>query len=390
MNPLPKRLHSIDVFRAITMLFMIFVNDVSSVKNIPAWIDHVDANADGLGFADTVFPAFLFIVGLSLPFAIKNRMKKGEPFSKISEYIITRSLALLVMGFFHVNGENYNAAAVLPKSVWTILSTIGFFMIWLDYSATIAKAKKYSLVGCGILLLALMAFLFKGGDPTAPHGMQTAWWGILGIIGWAYLVCAIIFLLTKGNLYMLLGCLAVFILINVTTHLELIDFQLLVIGDASSVTLVMTGIAIAGTYEKMAGKGKDALLWFVLISSVVVFILAGFFIRPLAGGISKIHATPAWVFICAGISIFIFGMLIWLIDIKDKRNWFHSIRPGGTSTLTCYLLPYFLYSIFSLIHFNYPAFLNQGIGGLIRSFAIAFLVIGLVGIMEKYRLRLKI
>ena len=142
MNPLPKRLHSIDVFRAITMLFMIFVNDVSSVKNIPAWIDHVDANADGLGFADTVFPAFLFIVGLSLPFAIKNRMKKGEPFSKISEYIITRSLALLVMGFFHVNGENYNAAAVLPKSVWTILSTIGFFMIWLDYSATIAKAKK--------------------------------------------------------------------------------------------------------------------------------------------------------------------------------------------------------------------------------------------------------
>jgi len=82
MNPLPKRLHSIDIFRAITMLFMIFVNDVSSVKNIPAWIDHVDANADGLGFADTVFPAFIFIVGLSLPFAIKNRLKKDEPFSK--------------------------------------------------------------------------------------------------------------------------------------------------------------------------------------------------------------------------------------------------------------------------------------------------------------------
>lgn len=390
MNPLPKRLHSIDVFRAITMLLMIFVNDVSSVQQIPAWIDHVDAAADGLGFADTVFPAFLFIVGLSLPFAIKNRMKKEEPFSKIALYIITRSLALLVMGFFHVNGENYPAAAALPKSVWTILTTVGFFLIWADYPATIAKAKKYSLITTGILLLALMAFLFNGGDPAAPQGMQPHWWGILGIIGWAYLVCAVVFLLTKGNLSMLLSCLAVFILINVTTHLGLINFQLLVIGDASSLTLVMTGISVAGIYEKMAGKGKDANLWSLLTLSAAGFIVAGFLIRPFAGGISKIQATPAWVFICAGISIFIFEILIWLIDIKDKKKWFHAIRPGGTSTLTCYLVPYFLYSIFSLVHFKYPAFLNEGIGGLIRSLAIAFLVIGVVGIMERYRLRLKI
>ena len=53
---LPSRLFSIDVFRAITMFFMIFVNDVSGVKNIPAWIEHVSATADGLGFADTIFP----------------------------------------------------------------------------------------------------------------------------------------------------------------------------------------------------------------------------------------------------------------------------------------------------------------------------------------------
>jgi len=153
------------------------------------------------------------------------------------------------MGFFHVNGENYSAAAVLPKSVWTILITIGFFLIWLDYPTTIPQVKKYSLIIGGILLLALMAFLFKGGDTASPHWMQPEWWGILGIIGRAYLVCATIFLLTKGNLSMLLVSLAVFILINVTKHLGLIDLQLVVIGDASSVTLVMTGITIAGIYE---------------------------------------------------------------------------------------------------------------------------------------------
>src|SRR3954470_13313166 len=99
MKYLPKRLLSIDVFRAVTMLLMIFVNDVSGVKNIPAWIEHVSAQADGLGFADTIFPAFLFIVGLSLPLALKNRMSKGTPFIAIALYILTRSVALIVMGF---------------------------------------------------------------------------------------------------------------------------------------------------------------------------------------------------------------------------------------------------------------------------------------------------
>src|SRR3954469_9583380 len=124
MKYLPKRLLSIDVFRAVTMLLMIFVNDVSGVKNIPEWIEHVDAKADGLGFADTIFPAFLFIVGLSLPLAIKSRMNKGATFITIALYIITRSFALIVMGFFHVNLEEYSTAAILPKAIWEIIITI--------------------------------------------------------------------------------------------------------------------------------------------------------------------------------------------------------------------------------------------------------------------------
>ena len=120
MQRLPKRLKSIDTFRAVTMLLMIFVNDVSSVKNIPSWIEHVTADEDGLGFADTVFPAFLFIVGLSIPFAINRRLEKGNTIPQTIFYILTRSAALIIMGFFHVNLENYNAAALLPLAVWEI------------------------------------------------------------------------------------------------------------------------------------------------------------------------------------------------------------------------------------------------------------------------------
>ena len=390
MNQLPKRLHSIDIYRAVTMLLMIFVNDASGLKNIPAWIDHVAANSDGLGFADTVFPAFLFIVGLSIPFAITNRLKKGDAFLNVALYIVTRSAALLVMGFFHVNSEDYCTGALLPRAVWIILSTIGFFMIWLDYSPSISNIKKHSLVGGGVILLIAMALLYKGGDALAPHGMQPHWWGILGIIGWAYLVCAFVYLLTNGRLLLLITTWILFSAINIAAHTGMLPFKIWVIGDASSATLVMGGMVTAGIYQNIADKRKDALLWTLLTACGVILIVAGFLIRPYAGGISKINATPAWVFICSGISLLANELMIWLIDINKKQQWFSFIRPAGTSTLTCYLLPYLLYALLHLLHFQYPALLSEGIAGLIRSFAIAFLIIWLTGILEKYRLRVKI
>ena len=74
----------------------------------PIWLDHAKEYEDALGFADTIFPAFLFIVGLSLPLAIKSRISKGDTTKQLIYYILIRSAALLIMGFFHVNMEEYN------------------------------------------------------------------------------------------------------------------------------------------------------------------------------------------------------------------------------------------------------------------------------------------
>jgi len=116
----------------------------------------------------------------------------------------------------------------------------------------------------------------------------------------------------------------------------------------------------------------------------------GLLIRPYAAGISKIRATPAWVAICIGIGILIFELLIYLVDIKGRQNWFKVIRPGGTSTLTTYLIPYLLYSIYTLAGFHYPKFFNEGAGGIIRSFLVAFFVIWIAGLLEKRKIRLQI
>ena len=389
-GPASFRLLSIDVFRAVTMFFMIFVNDVDGVTNIPRWIGHVKASTDGLGFADTIFPAFLFIVGLSLPFAIKKRLSNGHSFFAVAMYIVTRSLALIVMGFLHVNLENYNSDALLPKAVWEILITVGFFLIWLDYPPAINKRQRSVLQVAGVLLLVVMAYIFKGGEPGEAVGLKPYWWGILGIIGWAYFVCASLFLLSNSKFWLQVGFLVIFYMINISVHTGLLKFSIPVIGDGSAASLTMGGVVISLLYTWLFAQKKQSLLWTLLLMCGVFLLLFGLWIRPYAGGISKIHATTAWIAICTGISILVFEIIIYLVDVKGKQDWFAAIRPAGTSTLTCYLIPYLLYSVYALAGFNYTPFFNEGIGGIIRSFAVAFFVIWLTGILEKRRIRLKI
>ena len=73
------RLASLDALRGFTILVMIFVNDVAGVSGAPAWMKHIDPpDADGMTFVDVVFPAFLFIVGMSIPMALERRFERGE------------------------------------------------------------------------------------------------------------------------------------------------------------------------------------------------------------------------------------------------------------------------------------------------------------------------
>ncbi|MBV9961383.1 MAG: DUF5009 domain-containing protein [Parafilimonas sp.] len=389
-----RRLQSIDVFRAVTMFFMIFVNDVDGVKNIPVWIGHVDRYTDGLGFADTIFPAFLFIVGLSIPFALNKRMHSNENRGKITLHICLRSLALIVMGFFHVNLENYSETALLPEPVFEILATLAFFLIWLDYKPATNKIKQNVLQVVGVAILIVLFFLYKGNKHGEIVGMRPQWWGILGLIGWAYLTCSLVYLFSKGRLSILVPVLVLFLVYNTINQTFILDsFSDILkyfwpLNTGSEVSLIMAGIIISVIYKQYIGGSKQRFFLTMLMAATIMIVL-GFLIRPF-GGISKIDATPSWACICICISIAVFTLLVYLVDVKQKANWFKIIKPAGTSTLTCYLIPYFLYSFLWLFHFNYPWFLNEGSGGILRSFAIAFIVILITGFLEEKHIRLKI
>ena len=83
-----ERVLSIDAFRGITILVMIFVNELAGIRDIPSWMKHMPRDADAMSFVDVVFPAFLFIVGMSIPFAINSRLAKGCSFFQLQQHIL--------------------------------------------------------------------------------------------------------------------------------------------------------------------------------------------------------------------------------------------------------------------------------------------------------------
>lgn len=392
----PLRVYSIDVFRAITMLLMIFVNDLWTLKQIPDWLDHVPAKVDGLGLADVVFPAFLVIVGLSIPFAISRRIEKGEGIIQTLQHIFFRTLALLTMGVFHVNLENYNREeTILSKPIWQILMTISFFMIWLDYSSYLNKKRNRILQISGILILAVLAFFYVGGTSEYPTWMKFHWWGILGLIGWAYLIASLVYLAFRENLAIYIFFFMFFLFFNSAEKLGWLDFlnpirpYFWISGNGSNPAFSMAGVVIGLYYKNYLSKGKYKNYGLVLGSSALLLIAFGFWTRPL-WGIHKIGASPSWVAICTGLSFLVLVVLIWLADKKGKAHWFNMIKPAGTSTLTCYLLPYIHYALFSMIGIVLPLVLRTGYVGILKSLLYALIIILITGLLEKNKIRLKI
>ena len=212
------RIESIDVFRGLTIFVMIFVNDLASVKGIPAWMEHMPANADGMTFVDVVFPAFLFIVGMAIPFALNKRIAKGDKLPGLIKHILSRTSALLILGIMMVNIGGLNSSIVgMSHSLWMLLLFIGAIMAWNVYPETDGTKKNiYRILQyLGAALLIYLAVIYRRGEPGNLSWFHTQWWGILGLIGWAYFFSSLVYLVFKNNLPGLIGMMIFFVLLYI-------------------------------------------------------------------------------------------------------------------------------------------------------------------------------
>ena len=387
------RVKTIDALRALTMFFMIFVNDFWTLKNVPEWLKHTSAEVDGMGFSDIIFPLFLFIVGLSIPLSINVRIIKREKNIKIFKHIIQRSFALIIMGVFMVNFETASEnGMIISKYTWEIIMAISIFLIWINYkkNQSLNNQMEYFLKFIGVILLLFIAIVYEGTHSGETTWMRTSWWGILGLIGWGYLFNSLIYLLfrEKTKLLFIIFLILIFMNIQENNFFEGIPPFKVVVG-ASNHLFVLSGVLTSIFFVKYLKNKQENLFLKVLFVFSIIFLVYGFVIRS-SFHISKINGSPSWFAICTAINLFSFIILFLLVEKTNFYSLLKPIRAAGTSTLTCYLIPYLLYPLLAIINFSWPEWITVGKIGLVKSLLFSLIIIAFVRILEKNNIKLRI
>jgi hypothetical protein len=139
-------------------------------------------------------------------------------------------------------------------------------------------------------------------------------------------------------------------------------------------------------YIKINARWRMTIIF--LIASVILIALS-IITRPY-WGLAKLGATPAWLFLCSAFTLLTFTLIYWLADVWKKSKWFDIIKPAGTDTLLCYLIPYFAYAFVIITEFKLPDLLLTGGLGLFKSFCFALLCVLFTRSLNRLGLKLKI
>lgn len=377
---------------------MIIVNELAGIPNISPLFKHMPADADAMSFADVVFPAFLFIVGLSIPFSLNHRIAQGENRITLNRHIAVRATALIIMGVFMVNAETgFHAPSMLISiQSWALLSYLAFALTWGIYHF---KQKQFNqiMAGTGILLLLILALIYQGGEDGS-QGMSAQWWGILGLIGWSYLFSCITYQICNGKQIALLSAAALCIVFYITlqnntvaTYLRSSSFLWFIAsldGHAAHTSVVLLGITTGLIFFEKECSLSPARRYLRALTLLLSLVFTATLLRP-EFKISKIYATPSWCLYSAAICIAIFSLLYWLIDLQKRQRWTRAFQPAAINPLVCYLLPFVIEVSLKLSGFQSPLHNVEGTLGILVTMIYASFILWLVHRLNKINFKIK-
>jgi predicted acyltransferase len=367
------RVASVDALRGLTILLMVFVNDLG--RGAPAWMHHIQpSNADGMTLADVVFPLFLFLVGVSIPLAFERARTAGR--SKLEQlgHVLIRTVSLLLMGLIELNSGDDRT---LGRPLWQLLAFTALILAWCTPPRE--RGSKRTLVwvakGLGIagLLVLLAVYRREPGPAEIPFRgrvedwvwLRTGWWGILGLIGWAYGAVCLLVLLLGWRREWLMGAMALLM----TAHLAFNHGGLFTRLDdkpwlgalAAPLAVLARGIDDVSQYVSlrdalgslaavtMAGcllgtilrRDSDLTNHRARISWAATFAVGLFLAGCLTDtfeGINKIAATPTWCLWSAAIGCIVWIALYLALDVTNASSWSLPIRSAGANPLVAYFL----------------------------------------------------
>lgn len=393
------RLASLDAFRGCVIAAMIWVNYIAGMPGIPYWLEHTGPRADGITLPDIVFPGFLFIVGIAIPLALHRSVGHVTP--ALLGRLAWRAASLMVAGVVLANAYRYDAAnALLPRAVYFLLFYGAMMLVWRQREQHGPNPRRDWTFPAGLALMLFLLAAFRGSTDAEFDSvyLQPGWWGILGMIGWSYLLCSLIYLATKGDgtaLMAALGALVALYLGGMAGAMDWLPAPLRAVVNVpqllgSTGANVLAGTIVGRLFLRDAAADHGArirfMAWFAL-----GLLLCGLLLRPYHG-INKIHATASYTLVCAAIVLALFLCCYVMVDVWGWRRWTVAVLPAGTNALFAYIAPDLWEQCAAVLHLPrlwWPFLESGGAAGLLNAAVMTAAMLGLTALASRMGLRLK-
>jgi predicted acyltransferase len=301
------RWHALDVFRGFVVSGMILVNAADLHGHAYAWLQHT--RWDGCTFADTVFPGFLFIMGVAMGVSLHGAVLGGLPLRRIYPRIVRRTLllfglGLLLNGFFMESLEELRIMGVLQRLA-LCYALAAVILLHVSERAQIALSVAI-LIGHALLLQCVKVATL--GHDASPITDNLAAYIDRAVLGSAHLLRS-------------------------EPYLSQIDPEGL-LGTLPATVNVLFG-ALAG--RLLARWPVSAKTSWRLAGLGALGLALGFGLSRLVP-INKALWTSSFALVTSGIAALELALCYLLVDVYEVRGWSRPFEVMGLNAIAAYLI----------------------------------------------------
>ena len=325
MTSLKERFTALDVFRGMTICFMIIVNNPGSGAIPYPPLEH--STWHGFTPTDLVFPSFLFAVGNAMSFSLR----KYEQISNAAflKKVIKRTLLIFLIGyliywfpFFGLNSAGQIISAPISHTrIMGVLQRIALCYFLASLLVHYFSTKTVIIVSV-VLLIGYWILLLAFGDQSQPLSMM----GNAGLY-------VDKFLMGNDHLY----------------HGEKIAFDPEGwLSTLPSIVNVVIGF-FAGKFIQDKGKTFECLSKLMLVGALFIFIALCW---DISFPINKKLWTSPFVLLTCGLDLIIISALIYILEMRkwNPIRWSGFFQIFGRNPLFIYILSELLFVVLVMLH----------------------------------------
>lgn len=334
-NPAPAptagRLLSLDVFRGATIAGMMLVNNPGSWAHIYAPLKHAEWH--GWTYTDTIFPFFLWIVGVAIPLSTSRRLEQGQSRAQLFRHALRRAAILFGLGLF---------LATLGSLVDGSLGRLGF-VGWLQNFLTSVRLPGVLQRIAVCYLVAMLIFLSTSlrGQVRWTVGLLLAYWFLMAFAPFPITVQGqtryVSGLFEKGE--------------NFSAYIDNLILNGPVIGthvwkvartwDPEGIVSTLPAIAtclfgiLTGHLLRARRSAAEKTAWLMVAGALLMWMGE---LLNLWLPINKSLWTSSYAVFMAGLAMTCFGVAYWFVDVKGCRTLVQPLAIYGLNAITVFVL----------------------------------------------------